>query len=938
MKKFRCFVVGLLSACGVVAVEPGIPALHAADAVDLTAGIGPEADVLQTAMAPDGATVVYSADPDGGASARLYAVSVTDGSTVRLDGITQADRAVADFAISPDGHWVVYRADQNLDDMFELFTVPITGGTPVRVSAFLLNPGSDAFADYTFTPDSSRIVYRADRVINEGVELLSVAVTGGASTSIAAPGNLESTVLDFKVSDDGSRVVFRAKLDDPQVFELYSASLTETGLVQLNSDHAVGAYGDVEDYAISPDSSRVVFTMDREVTDQFKLYSAAIDSAGTAVLLTTAVGNAQSVAPTFGFVISPDSSRVVYRSDPAVGQSQLYSVPITDGLVKTLFTFGIAGSLNVDQLHPRFSPDGSELLFRADTIAAGFRRELFRVPVDGGVAAVKLNGVLIDGGGVTSFYDFNADGSRVIFVADDVVDDQLELLTTTVTGGASARLSTPPADSGGDVTEVALTPDGQRAVFVQDVDDDGNPESLSVVPTAGGAGVRLNPSSPPTTDVADVMLSPDGTRAAFISDPIQPERDRLFTLALPATPAVGGGGGGGGGAVGLGSFLVPVGPVRVFDSRPGQLPAAGPKGTVGPDASIDVKVTGDVSGVPSTAVAVVLNVTATDALAPGYLTVFATGQPKPLASALNLTTAGQVRPNAVVVPIGAGGMVSVYSQSGAHVVVDVTGYFEPTDVAVAGGRIESLAPTRLFDTRADQPAPGPKGLVPSGGSIDVQVGGVAGVPDDAVAVVINVTATETTAPGFVTVYGAGGSVPLASTLNVNFAGETVPNLVIMPIGVGGKISLYTQSATHLLGDVTGYVTGAAAAVDDSGLFVPLAPTRVFDTRPTESPLTEPKGFVGAGATITAQFTGRAGIPAAVGLVLMNVTAADAATGFVTGYPHGQERPLASILNPNGPGDIRPNAACIPIGADGRIDFFTQSGAQLLADVNGYTLP
>ena len=935
--KFRCFAAGLLLACGVVVAEPGIPALHAADAVDLTAGIGPDADVVHSALSPNGSTVVYSADPDGGSSAQLYAVSVNDGSTVRLDGITLPDRAVADFAISPDGQWVVYRADQNLDDMFELFTVPITGGTPVRVSAFLLNPGSDAFADYEFTPDSSRIVYRADRLINEGVELLSVAVTGGASASVSGPMNLEQTVLDFHVSGDGSRVVFRAKLDDPLVFELYSASLSGAGLVQLNSDHAVGAYGDVQDFEISPDSARVVFTMDREVTDQFKLYSAAIDTAGSAVLLTTAAGNARSVAPTFGFVISPDSARVVYRSDSAVDQAQLYSVPINDGPVKTLFAFGAAGSLNVDQLHPRFSPDGSQLLFRADTISAGFRRELYRVPLDGSAPAVKLSGPLVAGGGVSSVYDFSADGSRVVFMADDVVDDQTELLATTVTSGALARLSAPPADTGGDVTEVVLTPDGQRAVFVQDIDDDGNPDALSLVATAGGASVRLNPSSPSSADVADVMLTPDGQRIVFVSDPFQPELDRLLTLAVPSAPA-GGGGGGGVGALGLGSFLVPVGPVRVFDSRPGQLPAAGPKGVVGPDDSVDVQVTGDVSGVPASAVAVVLNVTATDAVGPGYLTVFAAGQPRPLASALNLTTAGQVRPNAVVVPIGAGGMVSVYSQSGAHVVVDVTGYFEPTDAAVAGGRIESLAPTRLFDTRAEQPAPGPKGIVPSGGSIDVQVGGVAGVPNDAVAVVINVTATDTTAPGFVTVYGTGGSLPLASTLNVNFAGETVPNLVIMPIGAGGKITLYTQSATHLLGDVTGYVTGAGAAVDDSGLFVPLAPTRVFDTRPTESPVTEPKGFVAAGATITAQFTGRAGIPAEVGLVLMNVTAADAATGFITAYPHGHEQPLASVLNPNGPDDIRPNAAAIPIGDGGQIDFFTQSGAHLLADANGYTLP
>jgi len=212
------------------------------------------------------------------------------------------------------------------------------------------------------------------------------------------------------------------------------------------------------------------------------------------------------------------------------------------------------------------------------------------------------------------------------------------------------------------------------------------------------------------------------------------------------------------------------------------------------------------------------------------------------------------------------------------------------------------------------------------------------VPDDATAAILNVTATDTTAPGYVTVHGTGGARPLASSLNVNFAGETAANLVIAPIGAGGKVTLYAQSATHLLADVTGYVTGPTAPVTQSGLFVVLPPTRAVDTRLGQLPATAPKGILSAGSTVGAQITGVAGVAAQVGLVLMNVTVDDAQTGFLTSFPHAQPRPLVSTINANGPDDTRANAALMPDGADGKIDFYSQSGSHVVVDVNGYTLP
>lgn len=99
-----------------------------------------------------------------------------------------------------------------------------------------------------------------------------------------------------------------------------------------------------------------------------------------------------------------------------------------------------------------------------------------------------------------------------------------------------------------------------------------------------------------------------------------------------------------------------------------------PAAPVGPGASLALQVTGR-GGVPATgASAVVLNVTVTDPRP--YLTLWPTGQARPLASNLNHNP-GQTVPNLVVVKVGDGGKVSLFNNLGsANVVVDVAGWYD----------------------------------------------------------------------------------------------------------------------------------------------------------------------------------------------------------------------------------------------------------------------
>ena len=117
------------------------------------------------------------------------------------------------------------------------------------------------------------------------------------------------------------------------------------------------------------------------------------------------------------------------------------------------------------------------------------------------------------------------------------------------------------------------------------------------------------------------------------------------------------------------------------------------------------------------------------------------------------------------------------------------------------------APQRLLDTRpgfttADGTGAG-TGELTLGSTRELVVAGRAGVPGTAASVVLNVTAVDATAAGFVTVWPCGTPQPLASNLNFA-AGQTVPNSVIAKAGTDGKVCLFSSQAINAVVDVAGY--------------------------------------------------------------------------------------------------------------------------------------
>jgi subtilase family serine protease len=251
--------------------------------------------------------------------------------------------------------------------------------------------------------------------------------------------------------------------------------------------------------------------------------------------------------------------------------------------------------------------------------------------------------------------------------------------------------------------------------------------------------------------------------------------------------------------------------------------------------------------------------------------------------------------------------------------------------ATAGSSFVPVTSTRLLDTRNGPGAIGPNSQIP------LQVTGASGVPASGVtAVVLNVTATDATQDSFLTIYPDGTARPLAS--NVNFsAGQTIPNLVTVPVGADGKVDIYNlNGSVDVIADLFGYYTTGGSGYK----FHASTPHRMVDTRVGTGVGPGQPAPIGPDQTFGLPLSdvngpGNAGALTNAAALMLNVTVTGPTqSGYVTVYPSGVDRPLSSNLNFPAGATI-PNSVITPVNGTG-IDFYNFAGStSLIVDVFGY---
>lgn len=223
----------------------------------------------------------------------------------------------------------------------------------------------------------------------------------------------------------------------------------------------------------------------------------------------------------------------------------------------------------------------------------------------------------------------------------------------------------------------------------------------------------------------------------------------------------------------------------------------------------------------------------------------------------------------------------------------------------------------------------------AGQSTEIPVAGRADIPGDALAAILTLAAVDPAQRGYMTLHDCADPVPRASTLNY-VADSVIANSTVVDLGDDGSVCVFTQRETDFVLDATAYVNA-------DGDLTTFDPTRLLETRVGAQFTTTDGEQEGIGRRTAGQVTAvdvadRAGIPADAVAAWVNVAAVEPdGPAFVTGFPCGDLRPTASIVNAR-PDRAIANSALLPLGDDGTVCLYTQKPMDLVVDVVAYVLP
>ena len=495
--------------------------------------------VVSFLVSPIGPRVVYVADQEEDDRYELFSVPLAGGTPQKLNGPLVADGDVipdywsGPMELSPDGRWVVYTADQELDERFELYGAAVDGSEPAR----RLSPAHlSVIQPPRITQDSTHVLFLTDDRVQFQWELFSVPIDGSRpATRLNGPLVL-GDVGAFRESVDSRRVVYQANPEEDESSELFSVPI-DGGAAPIRLDENSSTEGYVYDFwvlrdgvvyqgqedlylasvdgddpvreilegrvedpqpALSPyppgrDFGRMLFFRPEG------LYSVATADGAQAIALheLPIVGHAGDV---ISFQIAPGSGRVAYDAGVDwLDDHELFSVRAAER--PAAVDYGLARAYRV-------SPDGTRMIFVAGDA-------LLSAPIDGSSLPVRLNGPMVAGGGIASFW-ITLDAGRVIYLADSVVDQAFELFGVPIDGSSAAVSLT--AELTVSLEGVQLSPDGTFVYFLSEPAGTRR-NDLYRAPTDGSsAPVRICQGVNLRTIQPDFRLSADGNWVVFRAD------------------------------------------------------------------------------------------------------------------------------------------------------------------------------------------------------------------------------------------------------------------------------------------------------------------------------------------------------------------------------------------------------------------------------------
>jgi len=553
----------------------------------------------------------------------------------------------------------------------------------------------------------------------------------------------------------------------------------------------------------------------------------------------------------------------------------------------------------------------------AGTLVQGSDGNFYGTTVQGGAHGDGTVFQMTPGGALISLHSFA--GTDGVNPNGGLIQVNGKFYGTTYTGGANNygtvySLTVPPPST----TSVTSSPNpstvGELVTITATVGPAGPPTPTGTVSfTSNGAAISgctavpLNSSRTAVCTTSTLAVGTDAIVATYSGDSNYTGSSGTLSQLVNPIPSP--------------LQFVAVTPCRLIDTRLTGGPIQG-----GTSRDFPIPQEGGCN-IPTSAAAYSLNVSVVPQGPLGYLTIWPTGEGRPVVATLN-SIDGRIKADAAIVPAGTNGAVSVYVTQTANVILDINGYF----AAASGSTLAfyPLPPCRIADTRTSTYPPGLGPPFLSGlheRQFPILNATSCNIPASAEAYSLNFSVVPHGGLGYMTVWPTGQSRPLVSTLN-DIPGTIIANAAIVPAGTTGQISVYPSNDTDLIIDINGYFAPPGAG----GLSLyAVAPCRVIDTRQLGPPFS---GTLTPPVNVTGSFCGP---PATAQAYVFNATVVpQGGLGYLTLWPDGQTKPLVSTLNALD-GSITNNMAIVP-STNGKVDAFASGITQLILDISSYFAP
>lgn len=409
----------------------------------------------------------------------------------RVNGPLVTNGDVVNFAWSPDSTRIVYSADQDTDAVTELYLVDVSGptpSTPVKISGPMVSGGSVQSGSFDWSPDGSRIAYRADQLVDNVIELFVVDVSGpvpGPPQRVNGPlPDGADTESRWVWTPDGRRIIYQADQDTLDVLEIYMVDVsgpTPSTPVKLNGPLVTG--GDVgttaTDVAVSFDGRWVSYVADQNTDNVEEVF--VVDISGGAPSAPIRVsGPPSSFTDNINVSWSPTANRLMYASDQeASNVYEVYYVDLTSGVptpaLKIHPPFPSFGRVAAGAAALQWSPDGRWFAYRADT-AVDNAFEVEVVDMSTGTPGPPFDASLPRTPGLTTdAFAFAPDSSAIAVRGEGLVDNADEVFVTDLTSPTPTPVSITgtPTAAGGQALDFLWVGDSRHILVRGDFDTDG---------------------------------------------------------------------------------------------------------------------------------------------------------------------------------------------------------------------------------------------------------------------------------------------------------------------------------------------------------------------------------------------------------------------------------------------------------------------------------